>query len=52
MVKSVKLIENLPAEFLAVVPNDKVVEIDKFGICFLADQQFLITAELIEKEVA
>ena len=35
-------------ELETVVPNDRVVEV-KFGICYLADTQFIITNDMIKR---
>lgn len=50
MITSVTLIaDTFNAELEAVVPIDRVVEIDEAGRCSLADQGFIITTAMIEK---
>jgi hypothetical protein len=52
MTRSVRLLPNIGnAELEAVIPIDRVVEIDDFGTCSLADQQFTITESMIEVQI-
>lgn len=51
-IRSVKLKYGLPPELEAVLPIDRVVEIDDAGRASLADTQFIITEEQIEEVVA
>ena len=50
MFSSVKLVDDTgDAALEAVVPVDRVVEIDEAGRCSLADQSFIITPAMLEK---
>lgn len=48
MIRSVKIKWNQPIEIEAILPVDRVVEIDESGRCSLSDQQIVFTAEQIE----
>lgn len=51
MIRSVKLKPDQPAELEAILPVDRVVEIDNSGRCSLFDQQIIITDDQIEEVV-
>lgn len=52
MIRSVKLIPDTGnPELEAVIPSDRVVEIDEAGRCSLSDMQFVIAPTAIEYEV-
>lgn len=48
MVRSVKIKPNQLAELEALLPVDRIVEVDEFGRCSLFDQQIVITDSQIE----
>lgn len=52
MIRSVKIKPDQPEELEAILPVDRVVEIDDSGRCSLADTQFVITDDLILEVVA
>lgn len=43
MVRSVKIKPMQPDELEAILPIDRIVEIDEFGRCSLFDQQIIIS---------
>lgn len=47
MITSVKIKPNQPAELEAILPVDRVVEIDESGRCSLSDQQIVFTVDQI-----
>ena len=49
--KSVLIKQNQYPELEAVIPDDRVVEISEAGLTSLADQQFLITEDMIAEVV-
>ena len=51
MIRSVKLKPDQPAELEAILPVDRVVEIDNSGRCSLFDQQIIIADDQIEEVV-
>lgn len=51
MIRSVKIKPDQPAELEAILPVDRVVEIDNSGRCSLFDQQIIITDDQIEEVV-
>lgn len=48
MIRSVKIKPDQYAELEAILPVDRVVEIDEEGRCSLADSQFIIDEDQIE----
>ena len=48
MIRSVKIKPGQPEELEAILPVDRVVEIDDTGRCSLFDQQIMIAADHIE----
>lgn len=48
MIRSVKIKPDQSAELEAMLPVDRVVEIDDEGRCSLFDQQIMITDDQIE----
>lgn len=51
MIKSVLVKPNQSPELEAVISDDRVVEISDAGFTSLADQQFLITEDMIAEVV-
>ena len=51
MIRSVKIKPGQAAELEAIMPVDRVVEIDDSGRCSLFDQQIIITDDQIEEVV-
>lgn len=51
MIRSVKIKPDQPEELEAILPADRVVEIDDSGRCSLFDQQIIITDDQIEEVV-
>lgn len=49
--KSVLIKPDQPAELEAVLPIDRVIEVEDSGYCALADQQFFITEDQIAEVV-
>jgi len=49
MIRSVKIKIGQPEELEAILPVDRVVEIDEDGRCSLFDQQIIIAHEQIEE---
>ena len=48
MIRSIKIKPGQVAELEAILPVDRVVEIDDSGRCSLYDQQIIITDDQIE----
>lgn len=48
MIRSVKIKPDQSAELEAILPVDRVVEIDNSGRCSLFDRQIIITDDQIE----
>ena len=48
MIRSVKIKPDQPEELEAILPVDRVVEIDDSGRCSLFDQQIMIADDQIE----
>lgn len=51
MIRSVKLKPDQPADLEAILPIDRVAEIDEEGRCSLADSQLIITDDQIAEVV-
>lgn len=51
MTRSVKIKPDQPEELEAILPVDRVVEIDDSGHCSLFDQQIIIADDQIEEVV-
>ena len=51
MIRSVRIKSGQVAELEAIMPVDRVVEIDDSGRCSLFDQQIIITDDQIEEVV-
>ena len=51
MIRSVKIKPDQPAELEAILPIDRVVEINEEGRCSLSDQQIIITDDQIAEVV-
>lgn len=51
MIKSVLVKPNQSPELEAILPVDRVVEIDDLGRCSLSDQQLTFTEDQIEEVV-
>lgn len=51
MIRSVRIKPGQTAELEAILPVDRVVEIDNSGRCSLFDQQIIITDDQIEEVV-
>ena len=49
MIRSVKIKSGQSVELEAILPVDRVVEIDDSGRCSLFDQQIMITDDQIEE---
>ncbi len=49
MIRSVKIKPEQPEELEAILPIDRVVEIDDSGRCSLSDQQIVIAEDQIEE---